>query len=369
VISRRTLLALPLALSCSRKKSSGFSGYAFVANQEGKALAVLDLEAFAVAKHIALDDAPSDVLTAPGTSSVYALTPASGAVHEIQADRLSFVRKLQVAQSGSGQVLQAALDPEAKLLYVVSKEPRALTAVALDSLKQAWRLSLPGEPTGFSVTEDGKTAAISFQSEVRLVDLASRKLSPALGGSGVASVCFTRDGRSMIAADRANRRLSLYDVGSGVLITHLPVGISPDNYCFKRDGGEMFLTGEGMDAVVIVYPYHTPEVAETVLAGHAPGPMATSKSLLFIASPQSGDVSILTIDPPKVIGVVQVGSDPGFIAVTPDDQYALVLNRRSGDVAVLRVGGITANKYKSAALFTVIPVGSKPVSAAIRAVS
>jgi DNA-binding beta-propeller fold protein YncE len=88
-----------------------------------------------------------------------------------------------------------------------------------------------------------------------------------------------------------------------------------------------------------------------------------------VASPQSGEVTILDVITKRVMGVVQVGSDPGFIAVTPDDQYALVLNRKSGDVAVLRVGGITANKYKSAALFTVIPVGSKPVSAAIRAVS
>jgi YVTN family beta-propeller protein len=144
--------------------------------------------------------------------------------------------------------------------------------------------------------------------------------------------------------------------------------VRPDNLCFNRDGGQLFLTGEGMDAVVIVYPYHTPEVAETVLAGHAPGAMAVSASLLFVASPQSGDVSILNIPNRKVIGVVQVGSDPGFIAVTPDDQYALVLNRKSGDVAVLRVGGITPNRYKSAALFTVIPVGSYPVRAAIRAV-
>ena len=97
--------------------------------------------------------------------------------------------------------------------------------------------------------------------------------------------------------------------------------------------------------------------------------MAASGSLLFVTSPQSGDVSILNIPTRKVIGVVQVGSDPGFVIVTPDDQYALVLNRKSGDVAVLRVGGITPNRYKSAALFTVIPVGSKPVSAAIRAIS
>ena len=70
----------------------------------------------------------------------------------------------------------------------------------------------------------------------------------------------------------------------------------------------------------------------------------------------------------KVIAVVAAGSDPGCIAVTPDDQFALVLNRKSGDVAVLRIGRITPNRFKQASLLTVIPVGSKPVSAAFRGV-
>ena len=114
------------------------------------------------------------------------------------------------------------------------------------------------------------------------------------------------------------------------------------------------------------------QVGETVLAGRAPGPMAVSESFLFLASPQSGDLSILNIANRKVIAVVAVGSDPGCIAVTPDDQFALVLNRKSGDVAVIRVGGVTeterARRFKMASLLTVIPVGSRPVSAAFRGV-
>jgi DNA-binding beta-propeller fold protein YncE len=164
-------------------------------------------------------------------------------------------------------------------------------------------------------------------------------------------------------------------VPSGGLITHLPLAVRPDHLCTNldpgrraTDGGQLFVTGEGMDAVVVVYPYHTPEVAETVLAGHAPGPMAASLAYLFVASPGSGDVNILEINSRKVVAVASVGADPGFITVTPDDQYALVLNRSSGDVAVLRVGAITKNRNRRASLLTVIPVGSRPVSAAVRAV-
>jgi YVTN family beta-propeller protein len=125
-----------------------------------------------------------------------------------------------------------------------------------------------------------------------------------------------------------------------------------------------------MDAVVVVYPFFTPQVGDTVLAGHAPGAMDVSEDLLFVASPQSGDVSILSIATRKVIAVVPVGSDPGFIRVTANDQYALVLNRKSGDVAILSVPAITQKKtrYSPVGLLTVIPVGSRPVSAVVRAV-
>jgi YVTN family beta-propeller protein len=154
------------------------------------------------------------------------------------------------------------------------------------------------------------------------------------------------------------------------LITHLPISVRPDQFCLNRDRGQLFVTGEGMDAVVVIYHYNTPQVGDTVLAGHATGAMDVSEDLLFVASPLSGDVSVLSIATRKVIAVVPVGSDPGFIRVTANDQYALVLNRKSGDVAILSVPAITKkkNRYKTAALLTVIPVGSRPVSAVVRAV-
>ena len=120
--------------------------------------------------------------------------------------------------------------------------------------------------------------------------------------------------------------------------------------------------------MVIVYPYHTPEVAETILAGHGPAAMAATNTYLFIASPQAGNVSILTINQPRVFAVVSVGSDPGFITITPEEQYVLVLNRKSGDVAVLRAAEIQPTPHRPSPLLTMIPVGSRPVSAAVKSV-
>jgi YVTN family beta-propeller protein len=370
VISRRSLLVLPLAAAaCSRGRQPGFRGYAFIANQEGHAVAAVDLEVMAVARHIPLGDAPSQVVAAASRPVVYALTPAAGAIHEILVDQLKASRKATVATTA----LAVGLSPDELSLFVLASQPRQLVSVAHDTFRAQWRLALPGDPVEFAVAPVGSHAAVSLSGNgqaggVWLVDLNARRLRGPLYRGDFGALRFLSDGKTLIAANRGERKLSLFDVASGGLITHLPLPLRPDHLCFNRDGGQLYVTGEGMDAVVIVYPYHTPEVGLTVLAGHAPGAMAASQELLFIASPSSGDVSILRVATQKVIAVVQVGVDPGFVAITPDDQYALVLNRASGDVAVLRVAAITPNRYKSASLLTVIPVGSRPVSAAVRSV-
>jgi YVTN family beta-propeller protein len=365
VISRRTLLALPLAAACTRPQE-GFRGYAFIANQEGGAIAAVDLGALAVARHIPLEGAPTEVTAAVKRPSVYALTPENGTVHEIQIDNLRLSRKLTVAS----QAITMALAADELTLYVLAREPRLLVAIGLDNFKVDWKLPLPDEPAGLAISVDRKKAAVSSASAVYLVDLEARRLSAQLGQGEYGPVQFHDDGKTLLAGNRGERLLSVYSVEAQRLITHLPISVRPDQFCLSRDRGQLFVTGDGMDAVIVVYPYFTPQVGNTVLAGHAPGAMDVSDDLLFVASPLSGNVSILSIATQKVIAVVPVGSDPGFIRVMANDQYALVLDRKSGDMAILSVAAIVQkkNRYKTAGLRAMIPVGSRPVSVVVRAV-
>lgn len=323
-------------------------------------LAVVDLEVMAVARHITLDGSPSQVLAAATRPMVYALLPETGAVHEIQFYRMSVARKAAVAPFA----ISMTLAPDERSLLVLA--PRALIAVDLDRMQPAWNLSLPEQPVELALSPDGKSAAITSAKGIWLMDMETRRLrGPVLEGD-FGAARFRADGALLTVANRGTRMLSLIDPASGRLFTHLPLPVRPDHMCVTQDGGQLFVTGEGMDGVVIVYPYQT-EIAETVLAGHAPGAMAVSSTLLFVASPQSGDVTIMTIDSRKVIAVVPVGSDPGVVVVTPDDRYALALNRKSGDVAVLRAATAATKKFMWT-LLTVIPVGDRPVSAAVRGV-
>jgi len=94
--TRRSLLlaTLPAVSSCHRKRGAGYNGYAFVACESGRAVTAVDLTAFAVAKHIRFDDAPTHIAAHPSKPLVYVLTPASGVLNEIDIRSLAVSRKL-----------------------------------------------------------------------------------------------------------------------------------------------------------------------------------------------------------------------------------------------------------------------------------
>ena len=372
VLSRRTFLKGPAALglaallpSCRRHRA--FSGYAFVANQEGRAIAAVDLGLFAVTRYIRLDGAPTAIVADPPRQTVYALTPDNGVVHEIRADRLALGRTLSVARSAVSMRLSA----DGQSIYVLCRDPRRLVAVSLKDFRVEWSVGLAGDPFDFDVAPTGSHAAVSYgkTGAIQLVDLAARRAAPAetiASETGTLRFLGTREKlENLLVADVSGQMLQALQVPSGRLITKLPLAVRPEHFCFNDDGGQLFITGAGMDAVVIVYPFYTPQIGETVLAGRSPGAMAASPTMLFVANSKSGDISIFNIDSRKMVGVAPAGTNPSFITITPDNQYALVLNQDSGDMAVLWIPALTRRHGRISPLFNMIPVGSKPVAAAV----
>jgi DNA-binding beta-propeller fold protein YncE len=260
-------------------------------------------------------------------------------------------------------------------LYALLAEPRQIVEVRLDKMEVARRFALPATPVDLDLSRVQPRAVVSLRGEaaVGVLDLEAGTLARVDTATPASLVRFRKNGQYWMSAHEEAKLLSIFDTASGQVVARLPLAVKPRNLCFKSDEGQMFLTGEGMDAVVVVYPYLT-EVAETVLAGHGPAAMAASHIIpgmpefLFVTNPASSQLTILNINESyKLVASVQVGAEPSFVALTPDNQCVLVLNRRSGDMAVL----MTSNSRRAKqipTLFTMIPVGSKPVSAVVQAV-
>ena len=367
-ISRRTLLLSPaLALAACRKpKATRFPGYCFVANQDGRSVAVVDLSGFRVRKQIHLDAAPTVVLRHPEHPVVFVLAPQSGTVYEIDAVSLAIGR---TARAGN-QAADMRISPRGDALWVLYRDPAALVEMPLNSLRPGRRIRLSAPPDDFDLSSENRAAiAIRQDRSIVIASLTSATIERTIAAGAEPSIVrFQSDGKQLIAGSRPDRSVTMFDVSTGKTVVRLPLPLEPRHFCFNSDGGQLFISGDGMDAVVIVYPYRT-EVAETILAGRAPGVMAitdTSPSYLLVANPETSDITVFDVDSRKLVAVVQVGRQPGSILITPDNQYVLVLNEESGDLAVIRIFSLAGRyRYKPAPLFTMIPVGERPVSAAV----
>jgi YVTN family beta-propeller protein len=256
-----------------------------------------------------------------------------------------------------------------EVLWLLCREPAALVEIPLDSLRPRRRIPLADPPDDFDVS--GQRAAVVSRSSGTVV-LASLEYAtiertvPVTPGSSV--VRFQQKGAQIIAGSPSDHSVSMLDAATGALLVRLPIPVEPRHLCFSADEGQIFISGPGRDAVVIVYPYQT-EIGETILAGRAPAAMAVTgaggANYLLVTNPETNSVTALDVDTHRLAAVVNVGREPRHILVTPDRQYALVLNEGSGDLAVIRIASLAARRYKSAPLFTLIPVGEKPVDAAV----
>jgi WD40 repeat protein len=297
------------------------------------------------------------------------LTPQNGSVHLISPSL-----QLTASRQLSDQLSEIRLTPDAKTLLAIAPGTRELIAAHPDSLRILRRHAVSAPPIALDVAST-PYAAVSTgdNATVELFHLHTGQRWHTQMPGPIGTVRFRADGQVLLVANLKDRSLTALNVPSLEVIADLPLAMMPQNLCFKADDqGQLFVSGEGMDGVAIVFPYNTLEVEQTVLAGRDPGVMTCSAepSYLFVGSHSGSDVLILNVDTRKVIGIVDIGTQPTYMTVTPDSQYALVLDERAGDLAFIRIPAIRntseAHREKSgASLFTILPVGEKPVHAAV----
>ena len=360
-ISRRALLAGLTATACSRKRAARYHGWLFVASGGGKSVAVADLAFFRRVATIPLPHAPDQLFHSGGR--VFATCPDGQALVAIDPRTLRVAGKIGLP----GKPVAARLAGNEASAIIATDEPNLLLAIDLVKQRVTARLQLSGAPSDLDLNGGQAAIAIPSRNAIERVALPELKL---LGATDVGVPCealrFRRDGKTILAGASAAREIISIDAATGKLLARLPLPIAPSRFCFNGDGGQMFVTGVGEDAVAIVSPFQN-EVDQTILAGRTPYAMAVSESrnLLFVTNMESGDLTILDIETRSRAASVHVGENPGDVLLTPDGEYALVLDRRTGNVSVVRITTVLDRKVRTKPLFTVFPTAADARSAII----
>jgi DNA-binding beta-propeller fold protein YncE len=371
--SRRQLLAASTSaalscLGCRRKRATGFPGFALVTLAGENSLAFVDLNTFHFAHKIDLRSTPSSV--SADADQAYVVTPANGSVSVIDADQQRIRNTIRL----SDHLDLFRLTPVRGQMAGISAQGREAVVADAQSGKVTLRRRLNSAPVDADVKlHESKrrlflATAGGTSGTVELIDLQSGAQQKRQLDGEIGAIRFRKDGQLLFVANYQGQTLIVLDTATLQTVCELPVPMRPENLSFSADQGQLFVSGTGADAISIVYVYDTLEVEQTILAGRAPGAMACSDSprYLFVASRAGSDISILSIETRKMIALTQAGERPTRIEITPDQQYALVLNEASGDVAAIRIPAIRGNRLKNgASLFAMIPVGQNPTDLAI----
>ncbi len=280
----------------------------------------------------------------------------------IDTVRLEPKRSLWLAD----QPRRLRLSPDGARLYVIDARARLFQAFDPEKLTHGPQIRLAAPPVDFDLSFDGRWACVSLSTnEVQILDLEQWRATATVAvGAEPAAVAIRADGRQAFVGNRAGRSVSLVDLAAGRLIAHLPLHARPEALRLKPDGGELFVSGGDAGVVAIVSAFRN-EVDPPLLAGAEPRDIAVTRDnrLLLVANSGANSVSVMDIADRRVLASVPVGEEPHRIALTTDDQYALVLNRKSGDMAVIRTAAVARGRQP---LFTMIPVGSRPVDLAVQ---
>ena len=367
--TRRALFAVAALSACGRKRAPRYSGWLFVASAAERGIAVADLAEFRRVTMIALPQNPRQILRAG--EKVFATCPDARLICEIDPNRLTTAGRMVLP----GRIVSAAVSANASYLVVTTDRPAALHVIDADTRRITRTVALPDTPVGMDISEDMAAVNVAGNAVVR-VSLPEGKLlgSTDLGLRG-GIVRMRPDGKSILIGAEGQNQIVTIDAATGALLARLPLAFAPTRFCFSADnGGQMFVTGTGEDSIIIVSPYQN-EVDQTMVSAHKPYGMAVTavqdRNLLCVTNAGSGDLTIFDIDTRGLASFIHIGGNPGEILITPDAAYALVIDRDSGDVSVVRMsvalnhkaGSMTLQETKP--LFTVFHTGASPQSAEI----
>jgi YVTN family beta-propeller protein len=386
LIAAGLLPALLLLSGCRRKHfpqyPSDFREYAWVTNGGGNSVTVFDLVNMQTAATIPVGENPTDVVVSPTRNEVYVVNTGSESVSVIDAVTNRVTATIGVYRAPDSM----SVDDAGERGYVANAGSNSVSVIDLARHREIGAVGVGESPGVVRVSPDGATLVVTNREggSVSVVDARQMRVRTVLSGCPQASdaVILPDSSKAFVAcagghqvmaiglalaksqnsvdqnpADRADRLLALLDVGP-----------TPVHLAMKPDGGEIFVSNFGDDTISEIATGAN-EVGGAYVVGAAPlgGIVTADNATLWVSNSGDNTVAAYSIDDGKLINTVDVGDGPGPLALTGNGFLLLAVDRRAGDVSVVRTISYTAKGQPiTGSLFTVLSAGRHPNAIAVK---
>jgi YVTN family beta-propeller protein len=315
------------------------AGRAYVSNEDGHTVSVIDTEKNEVIATIPVGKRPRGIaINEEGTQLYVALSglpkcpptmpdeECAKLGRDVKADGVAAVdtRTMKVVK-----VFEAGSDPEQfdlgkdGRLYVANEDAATLTVLSVHTGKILGRVKVGEEPEGVRLSPDENWVLVTNESDnsVSIIDTRTLKeVQHVVVGKRPRDAAFTPDGKTAYVTGEFDSSLYRIRVPEGKPVERVmefSKGSLPMSVRLDPKRNRLYVsTGRG-GKVAVVDVSGTPRLVAEVDVGKRPWGIALSKdgTRLYTANGPSNDVSVVDTATLKVIGKIPVGASPWGVAL------------------------------------------------------
>jgi len=345
--------------------------FAYVTNGDSGTVTVIDVVNVRVDREIPVGVNPVAVIANPARDEVYVVNAGSdsgrGSLSIIDTEKNAVAATIPLER----RPVSIELNGDATLAYVANSGSNSISVIDVKARQEIAQIGTGEEPAEARISPDNQTLVVANRhgNSVSIIDAAARSVRAVFDGCpGAADVAILPDSSKAFIACSAGHQVMTVALAGGKndagqpdrLESLLDVGRAPLQLAMKPDGGELFVSNSLSDSISEVDTSKN-DVGGAYLIGDDPvrGIVSADNSLLYIADFRSQYVTAYSIDDGKrLIPSIHVGDGPVAMAFSESGLLILVVDNRSGDVAVVRT--------KTDALFTILPTGRAPNAIAVK---
>ena len=212
---------------------------AYVVNQGGQAVHVVDLLTNTVTDSVALTNAGFNIAVAPNGARAF-VTTSDGRIYVLNTATITIVDSMRVGSSPNG----LAFSPDGSRLYVSSRDAGTVTAFNAQTDAPIDTITVGGAPQRLAVTPDGATLFVSNEAGgVNIVALPGGAVTGPITLDGSAyGLGLSPDGERLYVTNPLSGKVFVVNAVSRQLIATQFVGGQPRNVAFDRDGTTALVT-------------------------------------------------------------------------------------------------------------------------------
>ncbi|HYM10190.1 MAG TPA: beta-propeller fold lactonase family protein [Bryobacterales bacterium] len=331
-------------------------GVAYVVDNTGGRVQVIDLGLRSVLATIATGAEPSEILILPNNRFAF-VSAQSGSISmlDLQTNR-------GIATIFAGQAPGALVSsPDGSLLYVANEGSNDVTVIDIAQRKAVATIPVGATPVDLEISPDGHFVYAVNQDDVpgtiSVIDTSLnlfRVAKTLTVGNAPQQLAIAPDGKTAYVPNRGSGTLSIVDLAQNVVVGTVTVGAGPSSVAFSPDGRRVYSVNQSAGSVSVIDAQNRSVITQ-IAVGPQPAAMAitSDSAFAYVTNQGSSTVSVLNLTSNTNEDTVQVGSEPFDVQLDPNEDFVYVTNIRSGTVSVIDTN--------TDAVVSTIAVGGAPV--------